>query len=110
AFAGLRRDRRSPHQNLNRTIAQNAIFKAPLTQMEMMLPCQFLVRRAGFRFQRRGDDDASDAMAGNELRQVAQSAQYHVPMNPVEMQRRLVVYQHDNGPTVKTLGVVKAAF
>ena len=78
--------------------------------MEMLLPRQFLNRRPGFRFQGRGDDDPGDAMAGNELRQVAHSAQHPVPINPVEMQRRLIVDQPDNSPAVKAQGVVKAAF
>ena len=50
--------------------AQITIFKAPLAQMQMLLPCQLLNLEQGFRFQLCGDDDPGDAMAGNDLRQV----------------------------------------
>ena len=63
-----------------------------------MLRRQFLRRREGFGPQCRGDDDAGDPVVRDELRQVAHSPQHHVPVNPLEMQGRLIVNQSDNQP------------
>src|ERR1022692_2923083 len=89
---------------------QLPLLKTPLAQAQAVLKNECPQRRLRFRREGGGDDNAGDAMPAKECRQVAQAAQNHVPMDPFEMERRLVVNQPDDHPPVKTAGVVKAAF